>query len=185
MDYYLGQIGTFGFNFAPINWALCNGATLSIAQNTALFSLIGTTYGGNGQTTFELPNLQSRTPLGIGSQTSIGETAGVENVTLLITELPAHNHQVQVNNGLAPGVQIQNSVFAGAKGGGVAVSGMRLLHQIQRLTHKPSATRAAVYPTPISSLIWRSIFASRPTEFIRREISLLQNHLDLGRRDRP
>ena len=123
MDYYLGQIGTFGFNFAPINWALCNGATLSIAQNTALFSLIGTTYGGNGQTTFELPNLQSRTPIGFGSQTSIGEMAGVENVTLLITELPAHNHQVQVNNGLAPGVQIQNSVFAGAKGGGVAVSG--------------------------------------------------------------
>ncbi len=101
MEFYLGQIGIFGFNFAPVSWALCNGATLPISQNTALYSLIGTIYGGNGQTTFNLPNLQSRTPMGMGSQTTIGEMAGVENVTLLTTEISAHNHLMQVNNALA------------------------------------------------------------------------------------
>ena len=123
MEFYLGQIGTFGFNFAPVAWALCNGATLPIAQNTALYSLIGTTYGGNGTTTFNLPNLQSRTPIGVGSQTSIGEMAGIENVTLLITELPVHNHLMQVNNGLSNNNLLDNAVFGGAEARGAAVSG--------------------------------------------------------------
>jgi microcystin-dependent protein len=112
MEFYLGQIGIFGFNFAPVSWALCNGATLPISQNTALYSLIGTIYGGNGQTTFNLPNLQSRTPMGMGSQTTIGEMAGVENVTLLTTEIPTHNHLMQVNNALATKGTIAGDVFA-------------------------------------------------------------------------
>jgi microcystin-dependent protein len=94
---YLGQIRTFGFNFAPQGMALCNGQILSIAQQTALFSLLGTTYGGNGQTTFALPNLQSRVAVGMGqgnglSAYQLGEEGGTETVTLLSTELPAHGH---------------------------------------------------------------------------------------------
>ena len=94
---FLGMIATFGFTFAPRGWALCNGQLLSIAQNTALFSLLGTTYGGDGQTTFALPNLQSRLPLHFGqgpglSSYVIGETTGVENVTLTQNTLASHNH---------------------------------------------------------------------------------------------
>jgi microcystin-dependent protein len=93
---FIGQIQPFGFNFAPHNWALCNGQILSIAQNTALFSLLGTIYGGNGQTTFALPNLQSRAPMHTGdaggSSFPQGEEAGTETVTLTISTMPAHNH---------------------------------------------------------------------------------------------
>jgi len=94
---FIGQIQPFGFGFAPRNWAQCNGQILSIAQNTALFALLGTMYGGNGQTTFALPNLQSRVPLHAGTSPSgesffQGEEAGVEAVTLTINTMPAHNH---------------------------------------------------------------------------------------------
>src|SRR6266849_5629999 len=93
---FLGQIQPMGFAFAPRNWALCNGQILSIAQNTALFSLLGTYYGGNGQTTFALPNLQSRVPMHFGTfagnSYSQGEEAGEETITLSINEMPAHSH---------------------------------------------------------------------------------------------
>lgn len=98
-DPYLGEIRMFAGNFAPVGWALCNGQTLSIAQNTALFSLLGTTYGGNGQTTFNLPDLRGRVPLGWGqgpglTPRDLGEMAGTESVTLTINQMPAHNHTV-------------------------------------------------------------------------------------------
>jgi len=109
MQPFLGQILMTGFNFAPVGWALCNGQSMSIAQNTALFSLLGTTYGGDGVQTFNLPNLQSRVPVhqGTGSGLSpyvIGGTGGTENVTLLATQMPSHNHLINVNNtpGTAP-----------------------------------------------------------------------------------
>lgn len=94
---FIGQVIMFGGNFAPINWAFCDGSLQSIAQNTALFSLLGTTYGGNGQTTFALPDLRGRVPIGMGqgpglSPYTIGETGGVENVTLTTNQLPAHTH---------------------------------------------------------------------------------------------
>jgi microcystin-dependent protein len=94
---FIGQICIYGFNFAPRGWAFCNGQILSIAQNTALFSLLGTTYGGNGQTTFALPNLQSRVPLHFGqgpglSSYSLGQASGSESVTLTQNSLPPHNH---------------------------------------------------------------------------------------------
>jgi microcystin-dependent protein len=103
MNPFIGQILMVGFNFAPIGWALCNGQLLSIAQNTALFSLLGTTYGGDGVSTFALPNLQSRVPVhqGQGSGLSpyvIGSAGGTENVTLLATQMPSHNHLINVNN---------------------------------------------------------------------------------------
>lgn len=93
-----------GFNFPPQGWALCNGQILSIAQNTALFSLLGTTYGGNGQTTFALPDLRSRVPIHPGqgaglSSYTIGQLGGVESVTLLATQIPSHNHGVNCNTG--------------------------------------------------------------------------------------
>lgn len=100
---FLGRIMPVGFNFAPRNFALCNGQLLAIAQNQALFSLLGTQFGGNGTTNFALPDLRSRTPVAFGSSAdpgwnpspmSIGEQSGTENVTLLTTQLPTHNHQV-------------------------------------------------------------------------------------------
>ncbi len=96
---YIASIVLFAGNFAPRGWALCNGQILAIAQNTALFSLLGTTFGGNGQTTFALPDLRSRVPVGTGqgpglSNISLGEVSGAENATLLATNLPSHNHLV-------------------------------------------------------------------------------------------
>jgi microcystin-dependent protein len=93
---FLGQVQPFGFGFAPRGWALCNGQILSISQNTALFALLGTFYGGNGTTNFALPNLQSRVPMHYGSNVfgsfALGEQAGQEGVTLSVNELPTHNH---------------------------------------------------------------------------------------------
>jgi microcystin-dependent protein len=96
-DNFLGEIRMGGFNFAPRGWALCNGQLLAISQNTALFSLLGTQYGGDGRVTFGLPNLQGAAPVHQGSARSgstynMGETAGTESVTLLTNQLPAHNH---------------------------------------------------------------------------------------------
>ncbi|SFX96706.1 Microcystin-dependent protein [Pseudomonas sp. NFACC49-2] len=97
MEVFMGTIQPFAFNFAPRGWALCNGQTIGIAQNSALFSLLGVTYGGNGQTTFMLPNLQGRMLMGMGNGLGltprvIGEVSGTENVTPTLNNLPAHTH---------------------------------------------------------------------------------------------
>jgi microcystin-dependent protein len=97
VDFYVGQIFMGGWNFAPTQSALCNGQILSISQNQALFALIGTTYGGNGTSTFALPNLQGRVPIHQGqspgtSNYVIGQSAGSENETLLLTNMPQHTH---------------------------------------------------------------------------------------------
>ena len=89
---FLGQVMPVAFNFAPKGFAFCNGQTLPIAQNQALFSLLGTNYGGNGTTIFLLPDLRSRTPLGSTNGQDVGQTGGVENVTLQTTQIPGHNH---------------------------------------------------------------------------------------------
>jgi microcystin-dependent protein len=96
---FVGQIMTAGFNFAPTGWALCDGQLLPISQNTALFSLLGTQFGGNGTSNFALPNLQDQVPIGFGqgpglSDYEIGETLGEENHTLLSSEIPSHMHTV-------------------------------------------------------------------------------------------
>jgi microcystin-dependent protein len=98
-DNYIGEICIYGFNFEPQGWALCNGQILSISQNTALFSLLGTMYGGNGTTTFALPDLRGRTPIHYGqgpglSSRTIGNAGGTETVTITVGQLPAHSHTV-------------------------------------------------------------------------------------------
>ncbi len=117
MNFFLGQIDIFGFNFAPVGWALCSGTLVPVSQNTALFSLLGTTYGGNGSTTFGLPDLRSRTPMMVGPQTVLGEMAGTENVTLNTSELAAHTHPMAVNTENATVRNISNGVFAQATDG--------------------------------------------------------------------
>lgn len=89
---FLSEIRLFSFNFVPKGWAMCNGQFLPINQNQALFSLLGTTYGGNGQTTFALPDLRGRVPIHVGGGHILGERAGSEAVTLTIQQLPTHLH---------------------------------------------------------------------------------------------
>lgn len=94
---YLSEIRIMSFNFAPKGWAMCNGQLLPINQNQALFSLLGTTYGGNGQTTFALPDLRGRAPVHFGSGITLGERAGEEAHTLTMAEMPGHTHFQQAN----------------------------------------------------------------------------------------
>jgi len=105
---YVGEIRPVGFNFAPVGWALCQGQLLAISEYDTLFTLIGTTYGGDGQTTFGLPNLQSRVPLhnGVlqgGGNYPLGSTGGVETVTLLTSQLPVHTHTIAAQATIASG----------------------------------------------------------------------------------
>jgi microcystin-dependent protein len=96
---FLAEIRIFSFNFAPNGWALCNGQTLSINSNQALFALLGTTYGGNGTTTFQLPNLQGRVGMHIGTGFPLGQTGGEEAHTLMVSEMPAHSHSANADDG--------------------------------------------------------------------------------------
>lgn len=106
MDPFVAEIRIFPFTFAPKGWAFCNGQLMPISQNTALFSLVGTTYGGDGKSTFALPDLQGRAPMHPGqgpglSLHDLGETGGSETVTLLTSEIPAHTHVLMAQ--AAPG----------------------------------------------------------------------------------
>lgn len=103
-DPFVAEIRVFPFNFAPKGWAQCDGQLIAISQNTALFSLLGTTYGGNGKSNFALPNLQGAVPMHPGqgpglSLHDLGESAGTDTVTLLQTEIPVHTHQAMANAG--------------------------------------------------------------------------------------
>lgn len=115
---FIGQVTLFAGNFAPRGWAFCSGQLLSIAQNTALFSILGTTYGGNGQTTFALPDLRGRVPLGPGqgpglSNVVLGQQGGVENVTLTQAQAPAHGHPVAASNAAATAARPGGNLPAG------------------------------------------------------------------------
>lgn len=105
-DPFVAEIRIFPFNFAPRGWAWCDGQLLPLSQNTALFSLLGTTYGGNGKSNFALPDLQGRAPMHPGqgpglSLHDLGETGGSETVTLLESEIPSHTHALRASNTLA------------------------------------------------------------------------------------
>lgn len=114
---FIGEIRMFAGNFAPRGWAFCDGSLLSIASNSALFSILGTTYGGNGQTTFALPDLRGRVPLHPGQGPGLtprvlGEQGGTENVTLLQTQMPAHNHVLHASNAQGDSVGPEGAVSA-------------------------------------------------------------------------
>lgn len=122
MDPYLAQIIFFAGNFAPRNWAFCQGQLLSIASNTALFSLLGTTYGGDGRTTFALPDFRGRTAVGTGSgpglsDYQLGEQGGAEQLTLTVNQMPSHTHtvtpQVAVSTGNGTTDEPDGNVLAG------------------------------------------------------------------------
>jgi microcystin-dependent protein len=116
---FIGEIRMFGGNYAPRNWALCNGQIIGIAQNQALFSLIGTTFGGDGVSTFRLPDLEGRLPIGEGqgpgmSPRVVGESAGAETVTLTQATIPAHTHMLVASNAPADVSEIGSSTLPGA-----------------------------------------------------------------------
>ncbi len=118
-DQFVAEIRITGFNFAPTGWAQCDGQLLSVAQNTALFSLLGTNYGGNGQSNFGLPNLQGQFPMhwdqGQGlSYRQIGESGGSDTVTLLESEIPAHNHVVYTGSPATPTASPQGALLGAA-----------------------------------------------------------------------
>jgi microcystin-dependent protein len=111
---FLSEIRIMSFSFPPKGWALCNGQLLPINQNQALFALLGTTYGGNGQTNFALPDLRGRVSMHVGDGHVLGERAGAESVTINIQQLPAHNHVVKVFNDNANAVPAGNFFAAAA-----------------------------------------------------------------------
>lgn len=119
-DAYIGEIRIFAGNFAPKGWALCNGQLMSIAQNTALFSILGVQYGGDGKTTFALPNLMGSAPMGQGAgqgltPRTVGQMVGSQTVTLLTTEIPAHNHVPQAINDAGTVKDPTNSYWSQSK----------------------------------------------------------------------
>jgi microcystin-dependent protein len=109
---FIGEIRMFGGNFAPVGWAFCNGQVIAISQNDALFNLIGTTYGGDGQSTFALPNLQSRVPVHVGQGFALGQSGGAETVTLTTSQIPAHSHVPQANSGAGTQTSPAGNVWA-------------------------------------------------------------------------
>lgn len=117
---FLGEIRLFGFGFAPVNWAVCAGQTLPITQNAALYSLLGTTYGGDGRTNFQLPNLGGQVPINAGSGPGLtprnpGDQVGSTTVTLNVNQAPAHSHSFNVQNADAGAATPAGNVLA--KGG--------------------------------------------------------------------
>jgi microcystin-dependent protein len=118
-DPFIGQIALFGFNFAPRGWATCSGQVMPLSQNVALFSILGTAYGGNGRTTFALPDLRGAAAIGAGqgpalSEYGIGETGGTDNVELVTAEMPQHSHAFAVSTDQASAQEPANNVLARA-----------------------------------------------------------------------
>lgn len=112
MTPFVGEIRMFAGNFAPVGWMLCQGQTLPISENEVLFQLIGTTYGGDGQETFCLPNLAGRVPAHVGSSMQQGEMGGTESVTLTTQQIPFHNHTLLVSSAFGQETNPQSNVFA-------------------------------------------------------------------------
>ena len=136
---FLSEIRIFSCSFAPKYWALCNGQTLPINQNQALFSLMGTTYGGNGQTTFGLPNLQGRVPIHMGNGHTLGETGGAETVTITSSTMPAHIHPAYADT------KVGNNTTSNPSGNYPANTGSTPLYS------SGSSNMVTMYPSMVSS----------------------------------
>jgi microcystin-dependent protein len=140
---YIGEIRMFAGNFAPNGWAFCNGQPMPISENEALFNLIGTTYGGDGQTTFNLPDLQSRLPIhqgsGSGTTWAIGQSGGEESVTLTVAQTPGHTHTALASTDVAGTTQNQGNVPASLSAGTNNAYGV-----LTPLTNLDPSTLAAV-----------------------------------------
>jgi microcystin-dependent protein len=119
---YIGEIRMFGGNFAPVGWMFCDGAQLAISDNDTLFNLIGTTYGGDGQTTFNLPDLRGRAPVhqgtnpATGTSYTLGEQAGVETVTLTTQQIPQHTHALTATNAIGTQANPGGNLLANSQG---------------------------------------------------------------------
>lgn len=111
---FLSEIRIFSFNFPPKGWAFCNGQLLPINQNQALFSLLGTTFGGDGRVNFALPNFQGRTPIHVGNGHTLGERAGASSVTITQQQMPMHTHLVQANGNNGTSASPAGNVLAAA-----------------------------------------------------------------------
>ena len=109
---FVGEIRMFAGNFAPAGWMFCEGQLLPISENETLFTLIGTTYGGDGQSTFALPDLRSRLPLHFGNGFTLAETGGAETITLTVSQIPSHSHSVLVTNDVGNSAAPANKVLA-------------------------------------------------------------------------
>jgi microcystin-dependent protein len=109
---YVGEIRMFAGNFAPAGWMFCEGQLLPISEYETLFNLIGTTYGGDGQSTFALPDLRGRVPIHFGNGFTLAETGGVETVTLTVSQIPAHSHPLLATNAAATSTSPSTNVFA-------------------------------------------------------------------------
>jgi microcystin-dependent protein len=151
-DQYLGEIRMFGGNFAPFGWALCNGQLLAISSNAALFSLLGTFYGGNGTSTFGLPDLRGRVPIhqgqGLGlSPYVVGEQTGLQTASILLNNLPLHSHLVNCNSG-TPGSNSPENHFIAA--------GATINDKLFQTTSNTTMAQTMIQPTggsqPISIL---------------------------------
>ncbi|MGB1242178.1 MAG: phage tail protein [Chitinophagales bacterium] len=114
---FLGEIRIVGFNFAPRGWAFCDGQILPINQNQSLYSLLGTTYGGDGRTSFALPDLRGRTPIHEGGGFQLGQKSGAETITLTAAEMPSHTHTLRGKNGPSNGVNPVGASLAQSKAG--------------------------------------------------------------------
>lgn len=148
---YLGEIKLFSFNFPPKGWAFCNGQLLPITQNQALFSLLGTTYGGDGRTNFALPNLQGRTPIHFSSSHILGEAAGAPSVTLNIQNLPAHTHFISASS-TTPPATAQNAAPGTAKTFGQANASLQGGQTAPVSIYGDAANLAAFSPAGVSAV---------------------------------
>jgi len=137
---FLSEIRIMSFNFAPKGWALCNGQTLPINQNQALFSLLGTTYGGNGQTTFALPDLRGRVAIGNGQGFNLGQRGGEEAHTVIMSEMPAHIHPATAD------AKVGNNTTSSMQNAYPADSGGQHLYSLG------SNNMAAMYPQMVSAV---------------------------------
>ena len=148
-DQFLAEIRIFPFNFPPTGWAFCNGQIMPISQNTALFALLGTTYGGDGKSTFALPDMQSNVPMQPGqgqglSLRDLGEMSGVESITLLVSEIPLHTHNAQVSLVDATSNQAQGNVIGKSRWD----DGQGTTGQISTFSAQPVTTQLA--PTALA-----------------------------------